>query len=115
MNRALTNLSLALLNSPSLQAFQATLQQSPNMTVGQVLEWFVDRCGQINETKKLENRTNMEADWNFDNGVETLINQFNTGLKYATFTGNAIGKQETIGIAMMIVLKAGLFRWAYAN
>ena len=85
------------------------------MTFGQVLKWFVDQFDQSNVTKRLKNRTNMEADWNFDDGVKTLINQINTGLKYVTFMGNAMGEQETMNIAMRIILKTGLFREAYAN
>ena len=62
MNRALTNRFLTLLNNITLQTFQATLQQSPNMIFVQVLEWFVDQFGQSNDTKRQNKPTNIEAD-----------------------------------------------------
>ena len=57
----------------------------------------------------------MEADWSFNECVETLINQTNTSLRYATYIRNAMGDCETVDCAMRIVLKTGLFREAYAT
>ena len=57
----------------------------------------------------------MEADWIFDDAVETLINQINTGLRYAAYTRNPMSDQETFNISMQIVLRTCLFREAYAN
>ena len=74
MNCALTNQFLILLNNSTLQAFQSTLREAPNMICGQVVEWFVERSGQSNETERQENRQNMESNWSFDDGVKTLIN-----------------------------------------
>ena len=56
----------------------------------------------------------MEADWIFDDGVKTLINQINSVLKFASFTGAPISDHETVDMAIRIVLKTGLFREAYA-
>ena len=100
MNRGLTNRFLAHLNAATLQAFQAFYQYSPNMVFGRVFQWFLERYGQSNETDRYENRTRMEADGSFDDGVETLINQINTGLRYATYTRNPMSDQETADIAM---------------
>ena len=113
MNRALTNQFLALLINSTLQAFQATLRQAPNMIFGQVLTWFVERFGQSNETERPENRLNMEPDLSFDNGVETLINHIDSGLKLVSFTEAIISDNETVDMAIGIVLKTGLFREAY--
>ena len=55
----------------------------------------------------------MEVDWNYNDGVKVLINQINTGLRYATFTRYPISNPETVHIAMRIALKKGLFREAY--
>ena len=57
----------------------------------------------------------MEADWDFDDDVKMFINQIKTGLKYATFTRSLMNNQEPVAIAIMIVLKTGLFREAYVN
>ena len=57
----------------------------------------------------------MEADWNFNNNVEALINQLDTGLKYTTFIRYPVTNPETVDIAMRIVLKTGLFREAYST
>ena len=57
----------------------------------------------------------MEADWSFDEGVETLIKQINTSLRYATYTRNAMSDRETVDTGMHIVLRTGLFREAYAT
>ena len=57
----------------------------------------------------------MEADWRFGDGVETLVNQINTGLRYATHTRNSVNDQETVNIAMQIALKSGLFIEAYST
>ena len=84
------------------------------MTFGQVLEWFVKIFGQSNETERQENRQNMEAGWIFDEGVKKLINQINSGLKFTSFTGAPSSENETVDMAIIIVLKTGLFRKAYA-
>ena len=57
----------------------------------------------------------MEVDWCFDEGVETLINQINTGLRCATYTRNPMSGGETVDTAMRIVLRTGLSREAYAS
>ena len=57
----------------------------------------------------------MEADWSFDNGVKTLINQINSGLNFASFTGAPISDNEPVDVALRIILKTGLFREAYAS
>ena len=115
MNRAPVNRFSAHLNAATLQAFQAFYQQNPNMVFGRVFQWFLERYRQSNETDRFENRTRMEADWSFDNGVKTLINQINTRLMYATYTRNPMNDQETVNIAMQIVLKSGLFIEAYST
>ena len=74
MNRALTNRFLSHLSAPILPAFQSFFTQNPNMVFGQVFQWFWERYGVSNETERHENCTRMEADWSFDEGVETLIN-----------------------------------------
>ena len=70
------------------------------MVFGRVFQWFLEQYGQSNETERHENRTRMEADWSFDEGVETLINQINTSLRYATYTRNAMSDRETVDTAM---------------
>ena len=47
----------------------------------------------------------MEADWNFNDGIKALINQINTGLRYATSKRYPISNPETVDIAMRMVLK----------
>ena len=115
MNRGLTNRFLAHLNAATLQAFQAFYQQNPNMVFGRVFQWVLEQYGQSNETERHENRTRREADWSFDEGVETLINQINTSLRYATYTRNPMSDRETVDTAMRIVSKIGLFREAHAS
>ena len=85
------------------------------MVFGQVFQWFLEQYGVSNETERYQNCTCMEADWSFDEGVETLINQINTSLRYATYTRNAMGDRETVNFTMRIVLRTGLFREAYAT
>ena len=70
------------------------------MALGRVFQWFLERYGHSNETDRLENRSRMEADWSFDDGIETLINQINTGLRHATYTRNPVNDRETVDIAM---------------
>ena len=77
--------------------------------------WFLERNGASNKTDQQKNRTKIEVDWNFNDGVEALINQVNTGLRYAAFTRYPISDPDAVNIAMHIVLKAGLFREAYHN
>ena len=115
MNCALTNRFLSYLSAPMLQAFRNFYTQNSNVVFGRVFQWFLERYGQSNETERHENQTCMEADWSFDEGVKTLINQINTSLRYATYTRNAMSDRETVDTAILIVLRAGLFREAYAN
>ena len=115
MNCALTNRFLSHLSAPILQAFQSFFTQNSNMVFGKVFQLFLEQYGQSNETERHENRTRMEVDWSFDEGVKTLINQINTSLRYATYTRNAMGDRETVDTAMRIVLRTGLFREAYAT
>ena len=114
-NRALVNRFLAYLNVATIQASQVFYQQNQNMVFGRVFQWFLERYGQSNETDRFENQTRMEADWSFDNRVETLINQINTGLRYAVYTRNPMSDGKTVDTAMQIVLKKDLFREAYAT
>ena len=102
-------------HAATLQAFQAFYQQNPNMVFGRVFQWFLERYGQSNETDRFENQTRMEADWSFDNRVETLINQINTGLRYAVYTRNSMSDRETVDSAIQIVSKTDLFREAYVT
>ena len=85
------------------------------MVFGRVFQWFLERYGQSNETERHENRTQIETNWSFEDGVETLINQINTGLRYATYTRNPMNNQETVNIAIRIVLRTGLSREAYVS
>ena len=100
MNRAVVNRFLAHLDPATLPTFQAFYKQNPNMVFGRVFQWFLERYGQSNETDRFENRTRMQADWSFDDGGEILINQINTGLRYATYTRNPMTEPERVNIAM---------------
>ena len=114
MNCASTNRFLTTLNKSILQAFQSTFRQAPNMTFGQVLEWFVEQFGQSNKTERQENRQNMKANWSFDNDVKTLIHQINFGLKFAFFIVAPRSDHETVDMSIQMTLRTGLFREAYA-
>ena len=74
---------MAHLDPNVVQSFQSELQTDPNKSFGPVFKWFLERYGASNEIDRHKNRMKMEADWNFNNGVEALINQFNTGSRYA--------------------------------
>ena len=74
MPKALITRSMAHLDSNIVQSFQNELQQDPNKSFGDVFQRFLERYGISNETEQHKNRTQMEANWNYNNGGKALIN-----------------------------------------
>ena len=78
-------------------------------------------CGFWSDTDRVtkQNGTKTEHEWNrtgvFEDGVETLINQINNRLRYATYTQNHMSGRETVDIAIQIILRTGIFREDCAN
>ena len=80
MNKALVTRFMAHLYPTVVQSFQGELQQDPNKLFDHVSQWFLKRYWASNKTDRHKNRTQMEADWNFNDIIESLINRINTGL-----------------------------------
>ena len=78
------------------------MNYSKIQSFGHVFQWCLERYRTSNKTERYKNRTQMEADWNYNNGVEALINHINTGLRYATLTRYPITDPETVNIANVL-------------
>ena len=55
----------------------------------------------------------MERDWILQQGFETLVQQIETRIEYATFSGHPIIDYQLVDIAMRVLMRQGLFATQY--
>ena len=56
-----------------------------------------------------DNRQRMLRDWHPNEGFDTLINQIQAGVLFASYAEHDLNDKDTVDIATQVAMKSGIF------
>ena len=113
MNSALTDRFLSLISMIARAEFEKTRYGNPNQTFQNTFQWFLLRYATSDENDREANKQSMNRDWIIQQGFQTLVQQIEDGIEYATFASHPIPDQDVVNIAMRVLMRQGLFTTQY--
>ena len=113
MDSALKSRWLEMFQPEYTEAYRRALRGNPKQSFHECLEHFLTTYGDDGEFDVEENRQRMLADWNPQNGFETLSNQLEEGILYAMFARRPFAERDIVDIGMQVILKTAQFETQY--
>ena len=113
MMSSLIDRFLSLIDLTYKSDFENHRISNPNITFRECFHWFIERYGDVNELDRDENKSRMKKAWTLQDGWENLRRQMEDGQLYAQFAQSPISEKEVVDIALLVIMKVGLFEQQY--
>ena len=95
--------------------YRPTAHFQPQMAFLEVFEWFYGQYSAAMEEEIIKNIAKLLDNWSPNDGVEKLIDRFDKGVTYASFTNQEIANHTIVTYFLTVIKKTGKYQCAYED